>query len=127
MGRPRTPTNVLDARGAFDKNPNRKREDPEVAGPLKGAPGHFTAEQIDIWKELVKAAPKNVLTESDRFALEIAALLLQQFRLDPIEFTAAKLVRLETLLGKFGMTPSDRAKVAGPVKKKTGGNPFEDL
>lgn len=127
MARPRTPTNVLDARGAFDKNPNRKREDPEVAGPLKGAPGYFDAEQVAIWKEVVKAAPKNVVTESDRFALEIAVLLLQQFRSDPIDFTAAKLVRLETLLGKFGMTPSDRAKVAGPVSKKPGGNAFADL
>ena len=127
MARPRTPTNVLDARGAFDKNPNRKREDPEVAGPLKAAPAHFTDDQVGIWKELVKAAPKNVVTESDRFALEIATLLLQQFRNDPVDFTAAKLVRLETLLGKFGMTPSDRAKVAGPVQKKPGSNPFSDL
>lgn len=127
MARPRTPTNVLDARGAFEKNPNRKREDPEVAGPLKAAPAYFSDEQVIIWKDLVKAAPKNVVTESDRFALEIATMLLQQFRLDPVDFTAAKLVRLETLLGKFGMTPSDRAKVAGPAKKKSGGNPFEGL
>jgi hypothetical protein len=46
MARQRAPTNVLDARGAFDKNPNRKREDPKVAGPLKAAPGHFALTRL---------------------------------------------------------------------------------
>jgi hypothetical protein len=112
--------------GAFDKNPNREREDPDT-GKLKSCPDHLSAAQRDIWKEIVKAAPKNVLTEADRFALEVCAVLLNQFRLDPVEFPAAKLVRLETLLGKFGMTPSDRAKVAGPAQKKPQGNPFAGL
>lgn len=126
MARPRTPTNVLKMNGAFDKNPNREREDPDT-GKLKSCPAHLSAEQRDIWKEIVKAAPKNVLTEADRFGLEICSVLLNQFRLDPVEFPAAKLVRLETLLGKFGMTPSDRAKVAGPAQKKPQGNPFDGL
>jgi hypothetical protein len=68
-----------------------------------------------------------VLTEADRVGLEICCALLNQFRLDPVEFPAAKLVRLEALLGKFGMTPADRAKVAGPAQKKPQGNPFAGL
>ncbi len=48
------------------------------------------------------------------------------FRLDPVEFPAAKLVRLEALLGKFGMTPADRAKVGGK-KDAPKGNAFADL
>jgi len=126
MARPRTPTNVLKMKGAFDKNPLREREDPDT-DKLKGCPLHLSATQREIWKEITKAAPRNVITEADRFALEICCALLDQFRIDPVEFTAAKLVRLEALLGKFGMTPSDRAKVAGPAKKKPGGNPFGAL
>jgi len=126
MARPRTPTNVLKMKGAFDKNPQREREDPDT-GKLKACPLHLPAAQREIWKDIVKAAPKNVITEADRFALEICCALLDQFRLDPVEFTAAKLVRLEALLGKFGMTPSDRAKVAGPAQKKAQGNPFAVL
>jgi hypothetical protein len=38
MARPRTPTNVLEIRGAFKKHPERKREDPEPAGELGEPP-----------------------------------------------------------------------------------------
>lgn len=127
MGRPRTPTNVLELKGAFKKNPQREREDAETAGALKPPPTHMTEGQKAIWREFVKAAPKGVITESDRFSLELVATLLDEFRADPAEFTAAKLVRLETLIGKFGMTPADRAKIAGPAQKKPKGNPFADL
>ena len=50
----------------------------------------------------------------------------KQFRADPVEFPAARLVRLEALLGKFGMTPADRSKVGGK-KEAPKGNPFADL
>ncbi|PKF72682.1 terminase [Pseudomonas fluvialis] len=126
MSRPRTPTNVLDARGAFKKDPQRARTDAQTAGPLGKAPSHITGEVLKAWKEIEKSAPLQVLTESDRLALELAANLLAQFRLDPVEFPAAKLVRLEALLGKFGMTPADRAKVGGK-KEAPKGNAFADL
>lgn len=67
-----------------------------------------------------------MLTESDRLALELAAQLMAQFRADPVEFPAAKMARLEAQLGKFGMTPADRAKVGGK-KEAPKGNPFADL
>jgi hypothetical protein len=126
MGRPCTPSNVLDARGSFRKNPQRKREDPDTAGPLGNPPSHVKDEVLKAWKEIAKSAPLQVLTESDRLALELAANLLAQFRLNPVEFPAAKLVRLEALLGKFGMTPADRAKVGGK-KDAPKGNAFAEL
>ena len=126
MARPRTPTNVLDARGSFKKHPERKRQDAEASGPLAAAPDHINGAVLHAWNEIVDSAPLDVLTNSDRISLEIAANLLAQFRNNPIEFTAAKLVRLEALLGKFGMTPADRAKVGGK-KEAPKGNPFADL
>lgn len=126
MARPRTPTNVLDARGSFKKHPERKRQDAEVSGPLAASPDHINGAVLNAWNEIVDSAPLDVLTNSDRISLEIAANLLAQFRAAPTEFTAAKLVRLEALLGKFGMTPADRAKVAGK-KEAPKGNPFADL
>lgn len=126
MARPRTPTNVLDARGSFKKHPERKRQDAEASGPLEASPDHINGAVLNAWNEIVESAPLDVLTNSDRISLEIAANLLAQFRKDPIEFTAAKLVRLEALLGKFGMTPADRAKVGGK-KEAPKGNPFADL
>jgi hypothetical protein len=126
MARPRTPTNVLDARGSFKKNPQRKRQDAETSGPLSDAPAHMGGAALHAWNEIAACAPRDVLTDSDRLALEVAAHLLAQFREDPTEFPAAKLVRLEALLGKFGMTPADRAKVGGK-KEAPKGNPFADL
>lgn len=117
---------MLDARGAFKKNPQRRRQDADTAGQLTGAPAHLTGAALQAWEEITRCAPRDVLTESDRLALEVAAQLLAQFRKDPVEFPAAKLVRLEALIGKFGMTPADRAKVGGKVEKPKG-NPFEGL
>lgn len=117
---------MLDARGAFKKHPERARTDAQTAGPLGKPPSHIAGEVLKAWKEIEKSAPLQVLTESDRLALEVAANLLAQFRLDPVEFPAAKLVRLEALLGKFGMTPADRAKVGGK-KEAPKGNAFADL
>ena len=126
MARPRTPTNVLELSGAFKRNPQRKRQDAETSGPLGKASAHINGAVLNAWNEIVKSAPREVLTGSDALAIEVAANLLAQFRNDPIEFPAAKLVRLEALLGKFGMTPADRAKVGGK-KEAPKGNPFDDL
>lgn len=126
MARPRTPTNVLDARGAFKKHPERKRQDAETTGPLGNPPAHFGGDLLHAWNEITRSSPPDVLTNSDRISVELASHLLSQFRADPLEFPAAKLVRLEALLGKFGMTPADRAKVGGK-KQEPKGNPFADL
>lgn len=127
MARPRTPTNVLDARGSFRKHPERKRTDPATSGPLTEPPSHLSEQALACWKEIAGAAPLEVLTNSDRIALEMAAMLLAQFRADPVEFPAMKLTRLEVLLGKFGMTPADRARVSTGKAKKPSSNPFADL
>ena len=126
MARPRKPTNVLELSGAFKQNPQRARKDADTVGPLTSAPAHLNGAVLHAWNELAKYAPVDVLTDSDRISLELAAHLLAQFRENPVEFPGNKLVRLEALLGKFGMTPADRAKVGGK-KEAPKGNPFADL
>lgn len=126
MARPRKPTNVLELTGAFKKNPQRARKDAETAGPLSSAPAHLGGAALHAWNEIAQHAPLDVLTDSDRIALELAAHLLAQFRDNPVDFPSTKLVRLEALLGKFGMTPADRAKVGGK-REAPKGNPFADL
>jgi hypothetical protein len=118
MGRSRTPTNVLDAKGAFKKNPNRQREDATPAGPLGSVPAHMSKEVGACWLELTEKAPHDVLTMSDEITLELAATLLAQFRANPLDFPAARLARLHAFLSSFGMTPADRSKVGGQGKKR---------
>ena len=122
----RKPTKVLQLSGAFRKNPNRARIDPDTEA-LKAPPKHLSDSQRQIWADIVRAAPKGVITEADRFSLEILCTLVDQFRTKPADMLAAKLVRLDVLLGKFGLTPSDRSKVAAPARKTDSGNPFADL
>lgn len=126
MARPRKPTNVLELTGAFKKDPQRRRRDADPAGELTAPPAHINGAVLNAWNDVVKFAPLEVLTESDRLSVELAANLLAQFRNDPIEFPAAKLARLEALLGKFGMTPADRSKVGGK-KEKPKANSFAGL
>lgn len=127
MARPRTPTNLLDARGAFKRNPQRRRDgEPVVREPLGAPPVSLAGAALVAWNEIVMTAPIGVLTEADRLAVEMAAHLLAEFRTDPTAFLPAKLMRLQSLLGTFGMTPSDRAKLSIP-KAKERENPFAAL
>lgn len=126
MARPRTPTNVLELRGAFDKNPNRRRVDPETSGEIGDPPEYFDQAHRDIWQEIVSNAPLKVLTVADRQIVEIATRLIFESRFDWENFSAGKIGRLESMLGKLGMTPADRSKVGGG-KKEAHKNPFMDL
>jgi hypothetical protein len=123
MTRPRTPTSILEARGAFDKNPNRRREsEPKAEGEIGNPPVRFSVAEIAAWDEIVSCCASGVLCKSDRIAVEIAAVLLAAFRSDPMGLPAAKVARLDSLLSRFGMTPSDRSKVTVPPPFKE--NPF---
>lgn len=126
MGRPRTPTNVLQLRGAFAKNPQRKRPDePKPEKDVGNPPACFDEDHRAIWREIKKNSAAGVLTISDRIALEVLCCLVRQFRSDPVAFSGAKLARMESLFGKFGFTPADRSKVS--VKAKKPANAFSDF
>lgn len=133
-GRPRTPTNVLDLRGAFKKNPDRKRDREDEPQPKAGIgppPKWFKADEKRAWDYLVGIAPIGVLGDSDRAYLEIASrLLAYSRRLSIEELEQAKVNRLETMLSKLGLNPADRSrvKVGGRQLSKTkSGNPFDEV
>lgn len=126
MARPRTATNILDARGAFQKDPQRKRPDePKPKTKFrKNAPAHLTAEQRSVWKELVRQIPAGVLTGADAAVVEITVVLFAQFRELGACMPAAQLTRMCALMGRLGLDPSGRASLVVPVEKA---NPFADL
>lgn len=127
MARPRTPSNVLELRGAFTKNPQRRRKgEPKPTGEIGSySPGSIGKE--DIWNELVSNCPPNVLTNSDRLALEIAVEYLHQFRTNPFSCSSERVKTLINLLARFGMTPSDRAKLSLPEKERESDDPWQRL
>lgn len=124
MARPRTPTAVLEARGAFKKNPQRRKAragEPKPAGGVGAPPDYLSERRQNIWHELALQAPW--LTVSDRVTLEIATSLLSEFRRGRMSNEA-----LNTLLrttSKLGLDPSGRAKVSVPQKvEDADDNPF---
>jgi hypothetical protein len=122
MARPRTPSSVLELRGAYKKDPQRRRENEPM--PTEGV-GTFTERPTslpEIWDEVVSQLVPGVLTVSDRLALELVCRLLAEIRLHPAEISVGKVTTLCNLLGRFGMTPSDRSKVTVPPPFKE--NPF---
>lgn len=117
MARPPKPTAVLELVGAYKKNPQRKRKNEPK--PVAGI-GRFSDGPTDlasIWDEIVAQTVPGVMTLSDRVALEIVCRLLAEIRLKPDEISVGKATALCNLLGRFGLTPADRAKVTVPEEE----------
>jgi hypothetical protein len=112
-------------RGAFKKDPQRRdarSNEPESTGELGDPPAEWEEKLKACWREIVGLVAPGVLQKSDRLAVEMAANMLMQMREAKWNVPAAYLTRYETLLGKFGMTPSERSKVSVPKSPKE--NPF---
>jgi phage terminase small subunit len=126
MSRPRTPSAILEAKGTFDRNPARRRRDPETKGELGKAPGHLDDERAEIWDELAQNLPEGVARNADRLAFEVLVELTYKFRFQGV--TGAELSNMTGLISKFGLDPASRAKVAVPVStKEDASNPFTEF
>jgi len=115
-------------RGAFKINPQRRRErehEPVVHQPIGDPPKTFNDAQLQAWKDIVSMAPRGVLTVADTLAVENASRLLAAEREGTNSDSQGR--RLDALLGKFGMTPSDRSKVSVSVPASKPGNPFSQI
>ncbi|PHR17307.1 MAG: terminase [Sphingopyxis sp.] len=116
MGRPRTATSVLDARGAFKKHSERRNErakEPKVSSPFpKSAPRHLSKGQAACWREVVRIAPAGVLTGADTLVVEVIACLLSEFREMKGMVPASRITRLTSEMAKIGLSPSARASLS---------------
>ncbi|MEW8230367.1 MAG: hypothetical protein AB2745_08590 [Candidatus Thiodiazotropha endolucinida] len=127
MARNRTASNILELKGAFRKNPNRARKnEPKVdtANVNKRPPAKLTADQKKTWRELIKAIPAGVLSNSDRIQVEIVACLLAEFRDRKGQIPTDRITRLTTEMGKLGLNPSGRASLVVADNPKA--NKFDD-
>lgn len=137
MGRPRKPTAQLELVGAFKKNPQRARESEPVCGEEVGeAPDRLSKTQQEAWDYIVHSCVPGVLTKMDRVYLELCSIALayvwgwnaarqgreSEFEAKDIALNSVSLKDVGAMLGKLGMTPSERSKVVVPKKEKA--NPF---
>lgn len=124
MPRPRTPTNVLDLRGSFNKHPERKRKgEPVPEGNLGECPSRLEGLEREAWSELVEQVPAGVLTSADRWSAELTCKLMAKIWKG--ENTGADMGHLIKLLSQLGMTPADRSKISLEPKKPA--NEFEEF
>lgn len=116
------PASVLEAKGAFEKDPQRKRVDPVATGDLGTAPAYFNEVQSGVWEELKAQLPVGLAKSADRCIFEIAVRLMDRFRREGLKST--ELAQLINALGRLGMSPSDRSKCAVPPTPDKEGNEF---
>lgn len=124
MARPRKPTNILNAAGAFERNPKRKREranEPVPVGELGDPPSWMTAAQCVVWDEVKACIPQFTACGMDREAF-IALVRMAEAVRQP-KFILGATEAYMRALGRFGMTPADRSKVQ-TVRPAGDGNPF---
>ena len=117
MPRPRKSAKLLTIAGAFAKNPKRTRRDVEAAGSIGPWAERSTDPRV-VWDELVAGCPPGILTAADRQALEYAARLVAEMRLEPMAFSASKGSLLVNLLGKLGCLPASRLQMSMPDSKE---------
>ena len=125
MARPRTPTNIIDLKGAFKVNPERKRPaEPAPNAPFDlKPPAYLLACQKKTWREVVKRVPAGVLGDADRMHVEIVACLLADFRSLQGAMDTTRIGRLTQEMGKLGLNPSARASL---VVDKPKANKYAD-
>ncbi len=131
MPTPRKPMALRELHGTASDHPGRQNQNqPEPTrgiGPAdngRHVNGLNHNEQL-IWDEIVGISYAGVLGEADRIALEMMCRLINEMRTNFADMTAAKITQLSGLLGRFGMTPSDRTKIVVPKNEKKNG--FADL
>lgn len=117
----RKATAVLEAGGAFERNPARARhEEPNTGRGIGPAPDHLTELARQVWDEIVGDCAPGVFQSSDRTMMGCLATLVAEFRDDPGAFGGRKYQTLMALLARCGMTPSDRSRVYVPKQQSDG-------
>jgi phage terminase small subunit len=110
MGRHPLPKAIQDAKGYFEKHPDRARpNEPTPTKPLGNAPKYLSDDQKKLWNEFKGKMLPGVVFDSDSWQVERIVKLMDKFRKDTI--TDAGQAQLTSLLARFGMSPADRAKV----------------
>ncbi len=142
MPRVRKSKELLEALGAFKKDPSRavdRADNPEGNGELPSCPVYLSDVGHDHWKELAAQVPAKVATGSDAGAFELMVKLFTKSRElsslgDPSKNQGGlggldnkDLNTLIKLMGSFGLTPSGRAYLKVQKVEKPVENPFANL
>jgi len=118
MSHPHTPTAILDAKGAFIVNPQRRRPgEPKSHRPLSKTPPKFLSlPEKKVWKELYKQIIPGVVFESDRLLFTLLVRLATKLYNNE-HLLGTEMSTLISLGARFAMTPADRSRVVVEQQK----------
>ena len=111
MARPRLPTAVLELRGSFLRNPNRKKareNEPICTEPLPDPPRRLPKDVKAAWREM-RDRGGLWLTSADQYLVEIAATYMARHRNN--ECGSAETSLVIKVLNMLGFSPSERRKL----------------
>jgi hypothetical protein len=113
MPTPKQPSKILELRGAFKRNPQRKpKAEPQPTGPVDPKPKYLSAAEQRVYIEICEACAPGVLTSADTLVVAAAARLEWEWRRTGADMASAKIGQLMKCLATLGMTPADRARIS---------------
>ena len=122
MANRQKPQALRELHGTADRNKHRTNQEQPIAergiGP---ATNELNKAEQKIWDEVVGHCYAGVMKSGDRIALETMCRLIHEMRTNFADMTASKLTQLTNMLGRFGLTPSDRTKIIVPKVEKANG------
>jgi len=124
MPGPRKPTAILEATGAFDKNPNRKRPLEPIAEGEALKPKYLKGLASRLWDEFIpKLTKMGTLKAVDGPGLATWCCLEAEFEEDPGRMTASRITQKRAYEERFGMSAGARAKIS--LEDGKSGDPAE--
>lgn len=103
---------VAKLKGADKKNPQRYRDYLEDHPLPFKCPDYITGVHFETWEELASAMLPGLLTHADAVPFEMLVNMIVEYRIDPPAFAVGKYAPIMNFFSRFGMTPSDRRKLA---------------
>jgi len=129
MSRPRTPTGILENRGAYINHPERAQEradEPIPTADLPIEPPAFLSKfQKIVWTEFVRLIPKGVAGDCDLPFIVTAVKLYAKVRRG--SFKGTDVSQLLTCLSRLGMTPADRSRVKAKVQAEATKSAWDEI
>lgn len=129
-GRPPKPTSVLKTQGTARKHRHAQRRDLELGGELPQPPEFLGEVAREEWHRVCTIGKyAKALSPADRGPLTLYCVLWAELvasQATGSEMQTSRMALYGNLAGKFGMTPSDRAKIQMPEEEKPA-NKFAQL
>ena len=117
MSRPRKPTAQLELVGAFKKDPQRRRDAEPQCTEAVMLPPVLSDNGKKAWEFLTACAVPGVLTKMDSAYLSLCAECLADIWWgDKPSINNRR--QVGAMLGKLGMTPSERSNITVPKEKE---------